>query len=289
MSESLSLSLMGTPLSTHTLGPYIGWVNSIPLLSAEEELVYSKQLHEEGNLDAARKLILPHLRLVVKIARSYNGYGLQQADLIQEGNIGLMKAVKRFDPQVGVRLVTYAMHWIRAEIQDFVLKNWRIVKVATTKAQRKCFFKLRKLAERFSLSQSEASIIADELKVSEKDVFQMHQRLYANDMSLTHCMDDSDEGVAADFATNRYLEDHSSDHAQAYEQANWDQQQYHGLTEALMSLNAREQDIIQQRWLVGDDKKATLHELAEKYQVSAERIRQIEKNALEKMQGLLVH
>lgn len=275
---SQSLSCIQKALSSDSLSAYVGWVNSIPMLSLEEEQEYAHRLRENNELEAARKLILSHLRLVVRIARGYNGYGLAQADLIQEGNIGLMKAVKRFNPEVGVRLVSFAIHWIRAEIHEFILKNWRIVKVATTKAQRKLFFNLRKAAKKRGwFSDDEVKTIANELNVSEKDVRQMESRLNAYDQSFDAYSDDADDNSEA-WAPANYLEDHSTNPERTLVQNDQANNHITQLRHAMTTLDARSQDILQQRWL--NDKKATLHTLAAKYNISAERIRQLEQNAM---------
>ncbi len=267
-----------------SISAYSHWVNQIPMLSAEEESDLAEQLIKNNDLAAARKLVLSHLRLVVRIARGYEGYGLPEADLIQEGNIGLMKAVKRFNPKIGVRLVSFAIHWIRAEIHEYVLKNWRIVKIATTKAQRKLFFNLRKMAKnRGWLSRSEVEMVASELNVSTKDVQQMEARLNNYDESFDGIEADEESGNWG--APVHYLEDLNTNPAKALENENWDGQQEKLVYSALETLDERSRDILQQRWL--NEEKATLHDLAARYQVSAERIRQLEKNALSKMRGAI--
>ena len=278
-----NLAIYEKSLSIGSLGAYIHWTNEIPMLTAEEELELAIQLKEKNDLESARKLILSHLRAVVKIARGYSGYGLQQADLIQEGNIGLMKAVRRFDHTQGVRLISYAMHWIRAEIHEFVIKNWRIVKVATTKAQRKLFFNLRRMAKSSNtINESEAKIIAEELNVSYAEVRTMEQRLnnfdQAFDTPTIHSEDSEEWGAPC-----AYLEDKQANPAQLLEEETWEISQKRALYEALKTLNSREQDILSARWLT--DHKATLSELAEKHGVSVERIRQLEKNALTKLKN----
>lgn len=279
---STELATLQRSLTVGSLGSYIHWVNQIPMLTLEEEQSLAKDLKENNSLEAARQLIMSHLRLVVKIARGYDGYGLQQADLIQEGNIGLMKAVKRFDPGVGVRLVSFAIHWIRAEIHEFVLRNWRIVKIATTKAQRKLFFNLRKAAKKRGwFSAAEVAAVAEELNVSEKDVRLMEGRLNNYDQSFDAFNDDTFDEGPGHFAPAGYLEDHSSNIEQNITQDNWSDHREVQLQQALQTLDARSQDILQRRWL--DDKKATLHDLAAKYDVSAERIRQLEKQAMQKL------
>lgn len=272
-------------LSVGSLSAYINWVNRLPMLTLEEETDLATKLREKHDLEAARKLILSHLRLVVRIARGYSGYGLAQADLIQEGNIGLMKAVKRFDPKVGVRLVSFAIYWIRAEIHEFVLRNWRIVKIATTKAQRKLFFNLRKHAKKQGwFSHDEAQTVADELNVKYKDVRQMEQCLNSHDEAF-----DGKETPHKDtlgyLAPVHYLEDPRANPAVQLEHSDWSQDQDERLHQALRELDPRSQDILRQRWL--NENKLTLTDLAKKYGVSAERIRQLEKIAMEKVRDLM--
>ena len=249
------------------------------MLSAEEEHQLAVQLQEQGDLDSAQKLVLSHLRFVVHIARGYSGYGLPQADLIQEGNIGLMKAVKRFDPSVGVRLVSFAVYWIRAEIHEFILRNWRIVKVATTKAQRKLFFNLRSSKTRLGwFNQDEVEGVARDLGVSPQDVLEMESRMSGQDITFD-APDDDDDGYTA--SPVNYLEDVSHEPSRVIEANDWEAHNQQQLSTALTKLDDRSRDIIQQRWLTDD--KATLHQLADKYQVSAERIRQLENNAIKKL------
>lgn len=268
-------------LSTGNISSYVHWINQIPMLTLDEERSLATRLQNDNDLGAARRLVLSHLRLVAKIARGYDGYGLQQADLIQEGNIGLMKAVKRFDPTVGVRLVSFAIHWIRAEIHEFILRNWRIVKIATTKAQRKLFFNIRRAAKKRSwLSEAEIKTVAEELGVNEKDVRQMEQRMSSNDTAFESTAADDDSDGAA-WAPAQYLEDQRSHLEQNLIEHDWSTQQEDKLHQALSILDARSRDILEQRWLQSN--KSTLHELADRYQVSAERIRQLEKNALKKL------
>lgn len=263
------------------LESYLRMINTYPMLSAEEEKELGEKLYYHDDVDAAKQLILSHLRFVAHIARGYLGYGLPQADLIQEGNIGLMKAVRRFNPEMGVRLVSFAVHWIKAEIHEYVLKNWRIVKVATTKSQRKLFFNLRKSKQRLGwFSNDEVSIVADELGVSRKDVMEMESRMTAQDMSFDIDNDDDDNAVVAPAL---YLEDINSDFSKSIEDDNWESDTADKLHDALSLLDKRSQDIIKTRWLDTDDGKSTLQELAEKYSVSAERIRQLEKNAMQKL------
>lgn len=271
-------------LSVGSLSSYIQWVNTIPLLSAEEEHELATKLQQNNDLEAARRLVMAHLRFVVRIARGYSGYGLSEADLIQEGNIGLMKAVRRFDPKVGVRLVSFAVHWIRAEIHEFILRNWRIVKVATTKAQRKLFFNLRKAAKKLGwLSDNEVNMVAEELNVSAKDVRQMESRLSGYDESFEG-LDRGDSDNPFNAPAN-YLEDHGQNPAYLLEHKDWSSSQEEKLHQALLTLDERSQDILAQRWL--NDKKQTLHELAAKYKISAERIRQLEQSAMKKMRQAL--
>ena len=256
------------------LESYMQAVNSIPVLSIEEERELTSSLHNEDDLESARRLVMSHLRFVVHIAKSYSGYGLAQADLIQEGNVGLMKAVKRFDPEFGVRLVSFAVHWIKAEIHEFILRNWKIVKVATTKAQRKLFFNLRSRKKRLAwLNHAEVNAVAEDLGVEPKVVREMEGRLSSRDASFDAGADDDDEFAYQ--APANYLEDHSNDPAKRLEQANWTEDSNSRLHNAMSTLDERSQDILRQRWL--SDSKATLHDLADTYGVSAERIRQLEK------------
>ncbi len=255
------------------------------MLTAAEEKQLAERLVQDEDLQAAQKLIMSHLRFVVHIAKGYAGYGLPQADLIQEGNIGLMKAVKRFDPTVGVRLVSFAVHWIKAEIHEFVLKNWRIVKVATTKAQRKLFFNLRKSKKRLGwFNREEIKTVAETLGVSEREVVEMESRMSNSDMAFDLSNDDDDNATTS-FAPVQYLEDHSSDVADTVEQQQWDNHANQKLAAALRTLDERSQDIINSRWLL--DSKQTLQDLADKYSVSAERVRQLEKNAMKKLQAAM--
>lgn len=279
---STNLMRFDQSLTVGSLGAYIHWANQIPLLGLEEEVALADRLQQNNDLEAARRLVMSHLRFVIKIARGYEGYGLQLADLIQEGNIGLMKAVKRFNPRVGVRLVSFAVHWIRAEIHEFILRNWRIVKIATTKAQRKLFFNLRKAAKKRSwFSPDEVDMIANELNVSHKDVRQMEQRLYSHDQSFDVQDTETDEPQTSWAAPVNFLEDQHSNPERALTQDDWDTQRSDHLHHALVKLDARSQDILRSRWLSQD--KQTLQDLAAKYQVSAERIRQLEKNAMKKL------
>jgi RNA polymerase sigma-32 factor len=277
-------------LALDTLSPgqnleaYIQTVNTFELLSAEEEKALAESLYYDQDLSSARRLVMSHLRFVVHIAKTYSGYGLNQGDLIQEGNVGLMKAVRRFNPEVGVRLVSFAVHWIKAEIQEYILRNWRIVKIATTKAQRKLFFNLRSSKKRLGwLNETEAQDIADTLGVTKKTVYDMEGRLTASDAAFDGFNDDDDDGVA--FHPSDYLQDENDDPALTVERANHTDDANTQLFTALEDLDDRSRDIIQQRWL--SEEKATLHDLAEKYGVSAERIRQLEKNAMNKVKKVM--
>ncbi len=271
-----------------SLESYIQTAYSIPMLSAEREHELATRLYNDGDLSAAQELIMSHLRFVIHVAKGYAGYGLPQADLIQEGNVGLMKAVKRFNPEVGVRLVSFAVHWIKAEIHEYVLRNWRIVKIATTKAQRKLFFNLRKNKKRLGwFSKDEVSNVADTLGVSVKDVMEMESRLSNQDQAFELSTDDDDNSIGGSFSPAQYLEDKQSDLATLVEDANWEDHGQQQLMSAMVNLDDRSKDIIQTRWL--NDNKATLQELAEKYQISAERVRQLEKNALNKLKGAMAN
>ena len=263
---------------------YMDKVSRIPVLSREDESVLASRFRDDGDLEAARQLVLSHLRFVVHIARGYGGYGLPMGDLIQEGNIGLMKAVKRFDPGVGVRLVSFAVHWIRAEIHEYVLRNWRLVKIATTKAQRKLFFNLRKSKKNLGwLTASETQTIARELGVSTSEVTDMEQRLSSRDLSFDPVPDaDEEEGS---YSPASYLPAPEADPSVAVEREQWDDDTSDRLAQAMETLDERSQHILRSRWMT--EQKATLHELADKYGVSAERIRQIEANAIKKLRGLI--
>jgi RNA polymerase sigma-32 factor len=283
MSTDLRALTLTVP-QTGSIETYIQAVSSINMLTAEDERGLAERLQQDGDLQAARKLIMSHLRFVVHIAKSYSGYGLPQADLVQEGNIGLMKAVKRFDPTVGVRLVSFAVHWIKAEIHEFVLKNWRIVKVATTKAQRKLFFNLRKNKKRLGwFTHAEVQTVAETLGVSTKEVLQMEARMSSHDQAFDLSADDDESGS---FAPVQFLEDKTADVESDVINADWDSNASGRLYSALKTLDDRSQHIIQTRWL--SDDKTTLQDLADKYQVSAERVRQIEKNAMKKLQNAMV-
>src|SRR5688572_1354970 len=262
---------------------YMDKVSKIPVLSREDEAVLAQRFRNDGDLDAARQLVLSHLRFVVHIARGYSGYGLPLGDVVQEGNVGLMKAVKRFDPDVGVRLVSFAVHWIRAEIHEYVLRNWRLVKIATTKAQRKLFFNLRRLKKNLTwLSAEETAAVARDLGVSTAEVTEMEKRLAARDMSFDPTPESEEDEV---YSPAAYLQSPNSDPALAVEDDEWESDSTDRLQTALARLDERSRDIVQRRWMTED--KATLHELADKYGVSAERIRQIESNAIGKLRGLM--
>ncbi|HVY53435.1 MAG TPA: RNA polymerase sigma factor RpoH [Gammaproteobacteria bacterium] len=283
MTTEMSLHAIQSQLPIGGIEAYIAQVNRIPMLSQEEELELASRLHQHHDIEAAKKLILAHLRYVVKVAKSYLGYGLPLADLIQEGNIGLMKAVKRFNPNIGARLVTFAMHWIKAELHDFVLKNWRIVKIATTKAQRKLFFNLRGLKKHLGwMTPEEVNEVAKDLGVKAEAVREMEMRLYQSDASFDGHADDDDEDT---FAPAAYLSDPNASPALHLESEDWSSQSNNSLYNALQQLDERSQEILQARWL--NENKATLQELAQKYQVSAERIRQLEQNAMVKLKGLI--
>lgn len=276
-------------LSLNSLSPgrdldaYVRTVSAFPVLSAEEERELALRFYHENDLEAARQLVLAHLRFVVHLARSYQGYGLPQADLIQEGNVGLMKAVKRFNPEVGVRLISFAVHWIKAEIHEFILRNWRIVKVATTKAQRKLFFNLRSSKRRLAwLTRDETRAMAEELGVPEEEVSRMEGRMAASDLSFDG-FDEDDDSDSAFFAPAQYLEQDGANPEDLVVEDDWQETATEKLGAALSALDERSRDIIQSRWLA--DEKATLHDLAARYDVSAERIRQIEKNAMKKLQA----
>ena len=281
------LSNLQFALPTGSLEAYIASVNQAPILSLEEEQGLARRLCADNDLEAARRLVMAHLRFVVKIARGYSGYGLPQADLIQEGNVGLMKAVKRFDPDVGVRLVSFAVHWVRAEIHEFILRNWRIVKIATTKAQRKLFFNLRSSKKRLGwLNQAEVNEVASDLGVKPSEVLEMEKRLGNYDASFDGHTDEHDEdgGFSAPAA---YLESQAAGPEALLESAEAARKNRAALNAAIATLDARSKDIIARRWLA--EQKATLHELAAEYQVSAERIRQIENNALKKLRAGMGH
>lgn len=284
MSASTSLQPIGILAPGANLNAYVQAVSAFSILTVEEEQELARDLHQNGNLDAARKLVMAHLRFVVHIARSYNGYGLPLGDLVQEGNVGLMKAVKRFDPDKGVRLVSFAVHWIKAEIHEFILRNWRIVKIATTKAQRKLFFNLRGAKKRLAwLSNDEAHAVAADLGVDVKQVREMEGRLASYDAGFDAGEDDDDESYVA---PAHYLEDNRYDPAARLEESNWEESNVNSLEKAMDQLDDRSRTILQRRWL--NDDKATLHDLAAEYGVSAERIRQLEKNAMNKVKTMML-
>jgi RNA polymerase sigma-32 factor len=267
-----------------SLDAYVHAVNAFPVLSREDEQELARQFRDHDDLDAARRLVMSQLRFVVHIARGYNGYGLPLNDLVQEGNIGLMKAVKRFDPDVGVRLVSFAVHWIRAEIHEYVLRNWRLVKIATTKAQRKLFFNLRKSKKYLGwLSQDETEAIANDLGVSAREVTEMEKRLAGQDMSFDPAPSDDEEKA---YAPAHYLPSTTPDPAELVESDDWQNQASGQLHSALQNLDERSREILQARWLA--EKKTTLQDLAKRYDVSAERIRQIEQRAIKLLRTELV-
>ena len=282
MDNTMQLQLA---VPTGNISGYITTANSIPMLTADEERALAIDLQENGNVEAARKLILPHLRFVIHVARGYSGYGLNIADLIQEGNIGLMKAVKRFDPNVGVRLVSFAVHWIRAEMHEYILKNWRIVKVATTKAQRKLFFNLRKNKKRLGwFSNDEVQTVASELGVKPETVLEMETRLSSRDMAFDGYDNDDDDSFYV--APSQFLEDMSDEPSNVIEATDWSEHNNARLATALETLDDRSRDILNSRWL--SEKKLTLHDLADRYGISAERVRQLEKAAMQKMRTALM-
>ena len=281
MSYALALTNPGSDLDR-----YLSQVYSIPVLTREEELELTQEFFKTEDVQIAHKLVISHLRFVVHIAKSYAGYGLPLADIIQEGNLGLLKAVKKFDPEKGVRLVSFAVHWIKAEIHEFILKNWRIVKIATTKAQRKLFFNLRSKKKNTGwLTDEEAKRIAKELDVSVKEVMHMENRLNSADSPFDAPTDEEDNEKA--FSPSQYLEDNSFNPEDITEQKNYEDVNHTALLKNISALDKRSQDIIRARWL--DDNKITLNELADKYSVSAERIRQIEATAFKKLKTALVH
>ena len=296
MSQTVSLDQLPVLAASGSIEAYISAANRVPMLSEAEEQVLARRFRDEDDLDAARQLVTSHLRLVIAIARGYLGYGLPHADLIQEGNIGLMKAVKRFDPDRGVRLVSFAMHWIKAEIHEYILKNWRLVKIATTKAQRKLFFNLRSIKAALAqdadsrqgfntLGPEEVAAVARKLGVKPEEVVEMETRLTGADVSLEPLTDDDEDG----YAPIAYLAaDRSIEPSAILERKEYDRLQDQGLSAALASLDERSRTIVQRRWLVADgEEAATLHELAAEYGVSAERIRQIEVKAMQKMKDKL--
>jgi len=281
MSNQLVPSHLLAPAGTGSLDAYIHEVNRLPVLTLDEEQDLARRFRDDDDLDAARRMVMAHLRFVVHVARGYAGYGLPLGDLIQEGNIGLMKAVKRFDPEQGVRLVSFAVHWIRAEIHEFILRNWRIVKVATTKAQRKLFFNLRRQKKRLGwLNQSEVNRVAEELGVKPEVVTEMESRLSGQDIGFDLTNDDDDSSYVAPAA---YLEGLTVSPHEAIEAQDWEDHHHNLLFDGMDTLDDRSRDIIQSRWLI--DPRITLQELADKYEVSAERIRQLESAALKKLKA----
>lgn len=280
-----SLQTLDLHLPISSLDAYISYVNQVPMLTQADEFELATRLQKNNDLNAAKQMVLAHARYVVRIAKGYMGYGLPLGDLIQEGNIGLMKAVKRFNPDVGVRLVTFAVHWIKAEMHEFILRNWRIVKIATTKAQRKLFFNLRSMKKRLGwFTNEEINAVAKDLGVEPETVREMEMRLNASDASFDGDADDEDEHSHR-AAPAGYLEDQRYNPAQLLEASDWSDQSESSLHQALVQLDKRSQEILAARWL--NENKSTLQELADKYQVSAERIRQLEKNAMQKLKGVL--
>jgi RNA polymerase sigma-32 factor len=288
MSTALVPNALNLPVGVNSIDAYVQVVNRIPVLSIDLERALAERLRDHNDLEAARQLVMAHLRFVVHIARGYLGYGLAFADLVQEGNVGLMKAVKRFDPEREVRLVSFAVHWIRAEIHEFILRNWRIVKVATTKAQRKLFFNLRSAKKRLGwLNREEAETIAEDLGVQADTLVEMESRLSGRDITFDPNPTSDDEGDQRSAAPAAYLQDATSpDPLSQLEREDWEERTNGQLAEALEQLNERSRDIVQRRWL--SDAKPTLHELAAEYGISAERIRQIESNALKKLKSCMV-
>ena len=282
--ENTSLQSMEVTSPGKDLQGYINSVHGIGILSKEEEMQLAEDYYYNGNLDSARKLVLAHLRFVVHVAKSYSGYGLSEADLIQEGNIGLMKAVKRFNPEVGVRLVSFAVYWIKAEIHEYVLKNWKIVKIATTKAQRKLFFNLRSKTKKLGwLSEEEIEVISRDLGVTPAEVSEMEKRLSGLDIPFDPSSEDNDE--RASYSPSNYLEDKDANPLEIVQDHDMSSINKESLHQALRKLDTRSREIINDRWL--SDEKLTLHELADKYKISAERVRQIEQSAMEKVRAIL--
>jgi RNA polymerase sigma-32 factor len=284
MSTALIAKTTSLPVVTNDLDVYIQQVNAIPLLSVDEEQTLAKQLQTGNDLEAAKKLILAHLRYVVQVARGYMGYGLPLGDLVQEGNVGLMKAVKRFDPDRGVRLASFAVHWIKAEMQEYILRNWRIVKVATTKAQRKLFFNLRSSKKRLGwINRSEAQTVAKDLNVDTDLVMEMDARMSGQDISFDPAPEANDDDDSVIYAPANYLVGNDADPLAQLEGDDWEERTYGHFTDALDNLDERSKQILQRRWL--GEKKATLQELAEEYGISAERIRQIENKAIKQLRA----
>jgi RNA polymerase sigma-32 factor len=287
MTKSIMPSQTHLSVSTANVDSYIASAYQIPVLDAEQERALAIRLHENNDLDAARTLILHHLRFVVQVARGYNGYGLPIADLIQEGNVGLMKAVKKFDPSKGVRLVSFAVHWVRAEIHEYVLRNWRIVKIATTKAQRKLFFNLRSKKKRLAwLNQAEVENVAEQLGVKAKEVLEMEKRLSSPDMGFDLPDHADEEDSAASYSPAAYLSEDTDTPEIIAEENDWQAHQNSQLKIALHELDERSRDIIAKRWLA--EKKTTLQDLAKEYDISAERIRQLENNAIKKLRSVVL-
>jgi len=278
--KSLAVYNKALPIASEDMDTYMHALNAFPVLDAEQEKALATRLQQENNLDAARALVMHNLRFVIKVARGYNGYGLPLADLVQEGSIGLMKAVKRFDPDMNVRLISFAVHWIRAEIHEYILRNWKIVKIATTKAQRKLFFNLRSSKKRLGwLSKEEVDSVAEDLNVSSKDVLEMEKRLNGQDISFDLSADDDDDHSS--YSPSQYLTSNNADPADALEAQDWDDYTHNQFYGALEDLDDRSKDILASRWLA--EEKATLQELANRYSVSAERIRQLENMAIQKL------
>jgi RNA polymerase sigma-32 factor len=280
--QAMTVALDTLLVPTGSLESYVAAVNKVPMLSEADEQALARRFQEDQDLDAARQLVLSHLRFVVRVARGYNGYGLAQADLIQEGNIGLMKAVKRFNPELGVRLVSFAVHWIKAEMHEFILRNWRIVKVATTKAQRKLFFNLRSARQRLGwMSSQEVEAVAKDLGVETHEVLLMEERMNAHDQAF----DPAVEGEDDDLSPSAYLCDTRFEPVQQLERLEEESLDQENLGDALAALDPRSRDIVTSRWL--SEPKMTLQDLADRYQVSAERIRQLENNAMKAMRRAL--
>lgn len=281
--NNTSLLALDPRLPAGSIEAYLHYINQIPMLTQEEEHELAVRLQKDQDIAAAKRLIMAHLRYVARVAKGYLGYGLPLADLIQEGNIGLMKAVRRFNPQMGVRLVTFAMHWIKAEIHEYILRNWRIVKVATTKAQRKLFFNLRNMKKRLGwMTTQEVNEVAQDLGVKPETVREMEMRMSASDAAFDGYDDDEDDRLSP----AGYLEDHRFNPAQENEKTDWVAQSSEHIYQVLEQLDERSQDIIRTRWL--DENKLTLQDLADKYQISAERVRQLEKNAMKKLRNAIM-
>lgn len=285
MSSAYTIHNQLIPVTASSIDTYIQSVHELPVLTVAEEKELAYRLRDNGDLDAARMLILHNLRFVIKVARGYNGYGLPLADLVQEGNVGLMKAVKRFDPAMNVRLVSFAVHWIRAEMHEYILRNWKIVKVATTKAQRKLFFNLRSSKKRLGwLNQEEVDDVADTLGVSSKDVLEMEKRMSGHDLGFDLAPGQEEDDNT--YSPSLYLKTEEADPLEALEAQDWEDHKQAIFTKALAKLDDRSKDILSSRWLA--DKKATLQDLASKYGISAERIRQLESNAIKKIRDSIV-